>query len=85
MIFTNTYFLNIEAASCGLFVVSTNVGGITEVLPEEMIYLANPDPQEILEKLEKAIPNAKNIPTHKFHEKVKKLYNWRDVAERTVR
>jgi phosphatidylinositol glycan class A protein len=54
------------------------------VLPEEMIYLANPDPQEILEKLEKAIPNAKNIPTHKFHEKVNKLYNWRDVAERTV-
>lgn len=64
--------------------VSTNVGGITEVLPHDMIYLANPDPKDLIKKLEEAIPKAKNIPTHKFHEKVKNLYNWRDVAMRTV-
>jgi len=34
----------VEAASSGLLVVSTNVGGVTEVLPRSMIYLANPDP-----------------------------------------
>jgi len=55
--------------------VSTNVGGITEVLPHEMIFLANPDPQEMIMKLSEAIPNSKNIPTHKFHERVKNMYN----------
>jgi phosphatidylinositol glycan class A protein len=30
----------LEAASCGLLCVSTNVGGITEVLPPDMIYSA---------------------------------------------
>lgn len=33
----------IEAASCGLFVVSTRVGGIPEVLPPEMTRLALPE------------------------------------------
>lgn len=65
-------------------VVSTNVGGVTEVLPHDMIHLANPDPADLIRKLEEAIPKAKNIPAHKFHEKVKNLYNWRDVAARTV-
>ena len=64
--------------------VSTNVGGVTEVLPHDMIHLANPDPADLIRKLEEAIPKAKNIPAHKFHEKVKNLYNWRDVAARTV-
>ena len=32
----------LEAASCGLLCVSTNVGGICELLPENMIYLAPP-------------------------------------------
>ncbi len=35
----------LEAASCGLLVVSTDVGGVTEVLPDDMIYLAKPDPK----------------------------------------
>lgn len=34
----------VEAASCGLFVVSTNVGGIKEVLPDHMVNFASPDP-----------------------------------------
>lgn len=29
--------------SCGLHVVSTNVGGLPEVLPEDLITFANPD------------------------------------------
>jgi phosphatidylinositol glycan class A protein len=47
-IFLNTSLIEafciaiLEAASCGLIVVSTNVGGIPEVLPEEMIYLCDP-------------------------------------------
>lgn len=33
----------VEAASCGLLVVSTRVGGVPEVLPEHMIIFAEPD------------------------------------------
>lgn len=33
----------VEAACCGLLVVSTKVGGVPEVLPQNMILLAKPD------------------------------------------
>ena len=32
----------VEAASCGLLVVSTKVGGVPEVLPDDLILLAEP-------------------------------------------
>lgn len=32
----------VEAASCGLQVVSTHVGGVPEVLPKELIWFAEP-------------------------------------------
>lgn len=73
----------LEAASCGLLCVSTNVGGIPEVLPPEMIYLAPAKPKPLIEQLEKAIANVRNIPCTQMHEKVKELYSWHNVAERT--
>lgn len=33
----------LEAACAGLYVVSTRVGGVPEVLPSDMISFANPD------------------------------------------
>lgn len=33
----------VEAACAGLYVVSTRVGGIPEILPEDMISFSNPD------------------------------------------
>ena len=45
----------LEAASCGLLCVSTNVGGIPEVLPPNMIFLAQPKPKPLIRKLEEAI------------------------------
>jgi phosphatidylinositol N-acetylglucosaminyltransferase subunit A len=73
----------VEAASCGLKIVSTNVGGIPEVLPKHMVNLADPDPIKIIEALTSAIQQAKSTATQEFHEQVKEMYNWRNVAERT--
>ena len=39
----------LEAASCGLLCVSTNVGGVPEVLPPSMIFLAQPKPTSLIE------------------------------------
>mmetsp|Transcript_9469 Transcript_9469/g.18260 ORF Transcript_9469/g.18260 Transcript_9469/m.18260 type:complete len:450 (+) Transcript_9469:332-1681(+) len=73
----------VEAASCGLKIVTTNVGGIVEVLPAHMVHLADPEPQSIVEALAEAIPFAKEVPSQEFHEQVKKMYNWHEVAVRT--
>ena len=82
----------LEAASCGLLCVSTNVGGIPEVLPPDMIQLAPARPKPMIEKLELAISKTRNIQSTKMHETVKKLYfmayqeklySWHSVAEKT--
>ncbi len=77
----------IEAACCGLLVVSTRVGGVPEVLPEEMMVLAKPDEQEMLWALEKAIDliQKNQVDTSKFHERVTQMYSWQSVAEGTDR
>lgn len=73
----------LEAVSCGLFVVSTRVGGVPEVLPEHMIKYAEPNAADIVEALSDAIPIAKNIRPQELHRQVKEMYNWHDVAART--
>ncbi|PWN90713.1 hypothetical protein FA10DRAFT_301922 [Acaromyces ingoldii] len=45
----------VEAASCGLLVVSTRVGGIPEVLPDWMNLLAEPDEDDIVDTTLRAI------------------------------
>nr|XP_014352204.1 PREDICTED: phosphatidylinositol N-acetylglucosaminyltransferase subunit A isoform X2 [Latimeria chalumnae] len=76
----------VEAASCGLQVVSTRVGGIPEVLPDDLIILCEPSVKALCEGLEKAIAQLRAgmlLTPETIHEKVKKLYTWRNVAERT--
>ncbi|KAK5997970.1 Phosphatidylinositol N-acetylglucosaminyltransferase gpi3 subunit [Cladobotryum mycophilum] len=77
----------VEAASCGLYVVCTQVGGIPEVLPSHMTTFAKPEEDDIVLATGKAITamRAGKIRTEKFHDQVKKMYSWSNVAMRTER
>ncbi|KAK8190570.1 glycosyltransferase family 4 protein [Phyllosticta capitalensis] len=77
----------VEAASCGLYVVCTRVGGIPEVLPAHMTTFAKPEEDDLVAATGKAIAarRANKIRTERFHEQVKMMYSWDDIAERTER
>ncbi|KAG5968850.1 Phosphatidylinositol N-acetylglucosaminyltransferase gpi3 subunit [Claviceps spartinae] len=77
----------VEAASCGLYVVCTQVGGIPEVLPSHMTTFAKPEEDDLVLATCKAITavRAGKVRTEKFHEQVKKMYSWSNVAMRTER
>lgn len=77
----------VEAASCGLYVVCTRVGGIPEVLPQHMTTFAKPEEDDLVEATGKAIAalRANRIRTERFHDQVKMMYSWTNVAGRTER
>jgi len=77
----------VEAASCGLYVVCTRVGGIPEVLPQHMTTFAKPEEDDLVLATGKAIAalRANRVRTERFHDQVKMMYSWTDVAERTER
>ncbi|XP_033101410.1 phosphatidylinositol N-acetylglucosaminyltransferase subunit A-like [Anneissia japonica] len=76
----------VEAACCGLQVVSTHVGGVPEVLPADLILLAEPSVNSLLESLEEAIQRKREGTVLKaidVHNRVKTFYTWQNVALRT--
>ncbi|XP_015586470.1 N-acetylglucosaminyl-phosphatidylinositol biosynthetic protein isoform X1 [Cephus cinctus] len=76
----------VEAASCGLQIVSTKVGGIPEVLPSDLIYLVEPTVPALLQGLERAIADYKagnTSPPLEVHTRIGNFYNWFDVSKRT--
>lgn len=77
----------VEAASCGLYVVCTQVGGIPEVLPPEMTQFAKPEEDDLVAATGRAIAalRAKKIHPERFHDQVRLMYSWTSVAERTER
>ncbi|EPY38657.1 UDP-GlcNAc:PI A1-6 GlcNAc-transferase [Angomonas deanei] len=75
----------IEAASCGLLGVSTRVGGVPEVLPSNMLLLAEPDPASIIAAVEEAITRVPFLSPWELHENCRRYYSWDWVAERTER
>jgi len=77
----------VEAASCGLYVVCTQVGGIPEVLPAHMTVFAKPEEDDLVLATGKAIRKmrAGEVRPWEFHDSVKKWYSWTNVAERTER
>ncbi|MBW0489731.1 hypothetical protein O181_029446 [Austropuccinia psidii MF-1] len=75
----------LEAACVGLLVVSTNVGGIPEVLPEGLVQFAEPQVDDLVKATERAIQviqSGKHDPW-KVHEHVRGMYSWANVAART--
>ncbi|OHW90280.1 glycosyltransferase family 4 protein [Colletotrichum incanum] len=77
----------VEAASCGLYVVCTQVGGIPEVLPSHMTVFAKPEEDDLVLATGRAIAalRANKVRTERFHEQVQKMYSWTNVAIRTER
>jgi phosphatidylinositol glycan class A protein len=77
----------VEAASCGLYVVCTRVGGIPEVLPNHMTTFAKPEEDDLVNVTSAAIAAMRRgeIRTERFHEQVRRMYSWTDVASRTER
>ncbi|KAI8058671.1 uncharacterized protein B0P05DRAFT_581558 [Gilbertella persicaria] len=75
----------VEAACAGLFVVSTKVGGVPEVLPSHMINYASPEEDDLVIAISKAIHMFRfgQIDPSKFNDQLKDMYNWSNVAERT--
>lgn len=75
----------LEAASAGLIVVSTNVGGVPEVLPPDMIHLADPDVDSLVRGLSTVISEKiESVDPFKFHRRVKYMYSWERVARETI-
>ncbi|KAK9426285.1 putative phosphatidylinositol N-acetylglucosaminyltransferase [Seiridium unicorne] len=75
----------VEAASCGLYVVCTAVGGIPEVLPSHMTVFAKPEEDDLVVATGRAIAALRSgkVRTEKFHDQVKVMYSWSNIAKRT--
>ncbi|KAJ3866361.1 transferase [Lentinula novae-zelandiae] len=75
----------LEAACAGLYVVSTKVGGVPEILPEDMISFAEPDEDDVFRAISEAISivSARKHDPYKAHERIKTFYDWAQIAERT--
>lgn len=79
----------LEAASCGLLVVSTNVGGVPEVLPcPEMAILCDPTVSALVEGVQDAVKRQQGgdsaVDPIQAHERIETMYSWHRVAKQTV-
>ena len=71
----------------GLLVISTDVGGVPEVLPDVLATLAKPEVTDLFQKLDSTILRFKNKECLS-REEISKIgmskYNWKDIGEKTV-
>jgi len=78
----------VEAAAAGLLVVSTRVGGVPEVLPDDMLILAEPSPAGVIDAMDEALKRSTVRGTDEAsrqHAAVTKMYSWPAIALRTER
>lgn len=81
----------LEAASTGLYVVSTKVGGIPEVLPPHMVeYADDVSDVSVVDAIERALCTVKaqplsvhNARKRENHNTVRRMYSWDKVAHLT--
>lgn len=71
--------------------MSTNVGGVPEVLPDDMIFMAKPSVSDLTKNLSKAIQakldtkiEHQRLESIDFHERIKNMYSWTNVTKRTI-
>ena len=75
-----------EAVRMGLSVVSSNVGGIPEVLPPELALLSSPTVSDLLENLTATIQNiisGKNKSRSEISKLAHTRYNWDQICAKT--
>jgi phosphatidylinositol glycan class A protein len=82
----------VEAASCNLLIVCTRVGGIPEVLPGHMTVFAKPEEDDLVRATGEAVgllmgkdEKGRAVRRERFHEQVRMMYSWSDIARRTER
>mmetsp|Transcript_26994 Transcript_26994/g.38701 ORF Transcript_26994/g.38701 Transcript_26994/m.38701 type:complete len:469 (+) Transcript_26994:51-1457(+) len=76
----------LEAASCGLFVVATDVGGVHEVLPSHMRMLVEPNSKALVEAVSIALrEKVGRVDAMDFHRRIQTMYSWDRVARQTER
>ena len=68
----------------GLYCISTNVGGVEEAVPNQVLSTVPADPEDLLTVLSSVITNFKDIKGRNHEEVEKFMYDWEDVADRTV-
>lgn len=76
----------LEAASCGLLVVSTNVGGVPEVLPPDMNILCDATVTDLVEGVKEAVERQQSsnpVDPMELHQRIKTMYSWHRVAIQT--
>lgn len=74
----------LEAASCGLFVVSTRVGGVPEVLPPSMIKFASSTTvDDLFLAISEAVVVSRRTVPNETHARIKTMYSWLNVCQRT--
>jgi phosphatidylinositol glycan class A protein len=74
----------LEAASCGLFVVSTCVGGVPEVLPPSMIKFADSTTvDDLFSAISEAVVVSRRMVPNETHARIKSMYSWSNVCDRT--
>nr|CAB3453384.1 unnamed protein product [Digitaria exilis] len=64
-----------RSSSCGLLTVSTRVGGVPEVLPDDMIVLAEPAPEDMVRAVKKAIDMLPGINPQVMHLQISHLWS----------
>jgi phosphatidylinositol glycan class A protein len=74
----------LEAAACGAYVLTTNVGGISEILPHDFLTLSNPTSEDLIRNLCKILDEKIYLKKQNYNEFISEYYNWHRVAAQTL-